>query len=43
LTPSELEWLRREGREFAAQYAGIRAAIVDGEEAELAMAGERRR
>jgi hypothetical protein len=36
LTPSELEWLRREGTEFAALYAGIRAAIDDGEQAERA-------
>ncbi len=36
LTPSELAWLLREGREFAALYAGIRAAIVDGEQAERA-------
>jgi hypothetical protein len=41
LTPSELEWLRREGREFAAMFSGIRVAIVDGELADRA-AGTRR-
>jgi hypothetical protein len=38
LTPSELEWLRREGSEFRAQFGQIRAAIVDGEAAERAVA-----
>jgi len=34
--------LRREGREFGAQFAGIRAAIVDGEAAERAAAKNER-
>jgi hypothetical protein len=43
LTPSELEWLRREGSEFSAQFAQIRAAIDDGEKADLAIAEQQRR
>ena len=43
LTPSELEWLRREGSEFSAQFAQIRAAIDDGEKADLAIADQQRR
>jgi hypothetical protein len=35
--------LRREGSEFRAQFAGIRAAIVDGEKADLALGDQRRR
>lgn len=32
LTPSEIDWLKREGREFQDQYEGIRAALTSGHE-----------
>jgi hypothetical protein len=32
LTPSEIEWLRREGREFQEQYSKIKAAILPADE-----------
>ena len=32
LTPSEIEWLRQEGREFQEQYSQIKAAVLAGNE-----------
>jgi hypothetical protein len=28
LTPSEIEWLKREGREFQEQYSQIKATVL---------------
>lgn len=34
LTPSEIEWLKREGREFQEQYSQIKAAVVERHDAD---------